>query len=58
MSLYNVRPITYCQQVTGVWALKIINSLNTNFYYYLETFGGQNYNQYLNIVHIFNTGVN
>ncbi len=34
------------------------NGLNTNIYSYLETCGGQSSNQYLNIVHFFNTSVN
>jgi hypothetical protein len=34
------------------------NSLNTNIYSYLETSGGQSYNQYLNVVHFFNTSLN
>jgi hypothetical protein len=37
-------------------ALKIVNScLNTNIYSYLETSCGQSLNQYLNVVHFFNT---
>jgi hypothetical protein len=32
--------------------------LNTNFYSYLETSGGQSLNPYLNVVHFFNTNVN
>jgi hypothetical protein len=37
-------------------ALKIVNnSLNSNIYSYLETFGGQSCNLYLNEVHFFNT---
>ncbi len=40
-------------------ALKIVNnSLNTNIYSYLETYGGQSYNQYLKVVHFFNTSLN
>ncbi len=32
--------------------LKNVNNyLNTNIYTYLETFGGQSYNLYLNVVH-------
>jgi hypothetical protein len=34
------------------------NYLNTNFYSYLETIGGQSYNLYLYVVHFFNTSVN
>ncbi len=34
------------------------NCLNTNIYFYLETFGGKSYNLYLNAVHFFNTSVN
>jgi hypothetical protein len=34
------------------------NCLNANIYSYLETSGGQNSNQYLNVVHFFNTIVN
>jgi hypothetical protein len=34
------------------------NCLNTNIYSYLETSGGESYNQYLNLVHFFNTCVN
>jgi len=34
------------------------NYLNTNFYSYLETFGGQCSNLYLNVDHFFNTSVN
>ncbi len=34
--------------------LKIVNNcLNTNIYPYLETSGGQSYNLYLNVVHLF-----
>jgi hypothetical protein len=36
----------------------INNNFNTNIYSYLETFGGQSSNLYVNVVHIFNTGVN
>ncbi len=40
-------------------ALKNVNNnLNTNIYSYLETFGGQSSNIYLNVVHFFNTSVN
>ena len=35
----------------------INNYLNTNIYTYLQTSGGQSSNQYLNVVHSFNTGV-
>jgi hypothetical protein len=34
------------------------NCLNTNINSYLETSGGQSYNLYLNVVHIFKTSVN
>jgi hypothetical protein len=34
------------------------NYLNTNVDSYLETSGGQSSNQYLNVVHVFNTSVN
>ncbi len=34
------------------------NCLNTNIYSYLETFGGQSFNLYLNFVHFFITTVN
>jgi hypothetical protein len=38
-------------------ALKNVkNCMNTNIYFYLETFGGQHYNLYL--LHFFNTNVN
>ncbi len=33
------------------------NSLNTNIYFYLEAYGGQISNPYLNVVHFFNTRV-
>ena len=33
------------------------NYLNPNIYSYLETFGGQGYNLYLDVVHFFNTSV-
>ncbi len=37
-------------------ALKnLSNCLNTNIYTYLETYGGQRSNLYLNVVHFFNT---
>jgi hypothetical protein len=37
-------------------ALKNVNHcLNTNIYSYLETYGGQSSNLYLNAVHFFNT---
>ncbi len=40
-------------------ALKnVSNCLSTNIYPYLETSGGQSSNQYLNVVHFFNTSVN
>jgi len=40
-------------------ALKIVNNcLNTNFYSYLETSGGQSYDLYLNVVHFMNTSLN
>ena len=33
-------------------ALKNVNNcLNTNVYSYLETFGGQSYNQYLDVIY-------
>ncbi len=39
--------------------LKNVNNyLNTNIYSYLETFGGQSFNLYLNVAHIFNISVN
>jgi len=34
------------------------NCFNTNIYFYLETSGDQSLNQYLNVVHFFNTSVN
>jgi hypothetical protein len=37
------------------YALK--NCWNTNIYFYLETSGGQTSNLYLNVEHLFNTGV-
>jgi hypothetical protein len=33
------------------------NCFNATFYSYLETSGGQSSNQYLNVVHCFNTSV-
>ncbi len=40
-------------------ALKIVNKcFDTNIYPYLETTGGQILNQYLDVVHFFNTSVN
>jgi hypothetical protein len=40
-------------------ALKNVNNcLNTNIYFFLETYGGQNSNLYLNVVHFFKTSVN
>jgi hypothetical protein len=43
----------------GHRALKNVNNcLNTNIYSYLETFGGQSSNLYLNVVHFFNASVN
>ncbi len=33
------------------------NGLNTNIYSYLDTFGSQSSNLYLNVVNFFNTGV-
>ena len=40
-------------------ALKNVNScMNTNIYSYLETSGDQSSNLYLNVVHLFNAGVN
>jgi hypothetical protein len=39
-------------------ALKSINNcLSTNIYSYLETSGGQSFDLYLNVAHIFNTRV-
>jgi hypothetical protein len=41
------------------YALKILKSCwNNKFTFYLETFGGQKSNLYLNVVHIFNPSVN
>jgi hypothetical protein len=31
----------------------VSNCLNNNIYYYLETSGGQSFNQYLNAIHFF-----
>jgi hypothetical protein len=40
-------------------ALKnVINCLNTNIYFYLETSGGHSSNLHLNVIHFFNTSVN
>jgi hypothetical protein len=40
-------------------ASKIVNNcFDANIYSYLETYGGQSLNQYLNVIHFFNTGVN
>ncbi len=40
-------------------ALKNVNNyLNTNIYSYLETSAGQSSNQYLIVVHLFNTSAN
>jgi hypothetical protein len=40
-------------------ALKNVNNcLNTNIYFYLETFGGQSSSLNLNVVHFFNPKVN
>jgi hypothetical protein len=36
----------------------VYNWLNSNIYSYLEISGGQSFNLYLNVVHIFNTSVN
>ncbi len=36
----------------------VSNYYNTNIYFYLEASGGQSSNQYLNVVHFFNTSVN
>jgi hypothetical protein len=39
--------------------LKNVNTyLNTNVYSYLETYGGQSSNLYINVVHFFNAKVN
>jgi hypothetical protein len=38
--------------------LNVNNYLNTNFYSYLETSGGQSSTLYLHVVHFFNTSVN
>jgi hypothetical protein len=39
--------------------LKNVNNyLNTSFYSYLETSGGQSFDLYLNVAHFFNTSVN
>ncbi len=39
-------------------ALKYVsNGLNTNIYSYLETYGGQSYNLYINVIHFFNASV-
>jgi hypothetical protein len=35
----------------------VSNSLNTNIYFYLETFGCQSFNLHLNVVQFFNTSV-
>ncbi len=43
----------------GTVRFKNVNKCwNTNIYSYLDTFGGQKSNQYLNFVHLFNTSVN
>ncbi len=34
------------------------NFLNTNIYSYLVMSGGQSYNLYLNVAHLFNTSLN
>jgi hypothetical protein len=34
------------------------NCLNTDIYFYLETYVGQSSNLYLNVVHFFHTSVN
>ncbi len=40
-------------------ALKNVKKcLNTNIYSHLDTFSGQSYNLYLNVVHFFNTSLN
>jgi hypothetical protein len=40
-------------------ALRNVNDcLNTNIYSYLETSGGQSFNLYIYVVHLFNTSIN
>jgi hypothetical protein len=45
-----------CNSNNGTAHFKNVNNyLNTNIYSYIETSGGQSYNLYINVVHIFNT---
>ncbi len=36
----------------------VASSLNTKFYFYLETSGGQNSNLYLSVIYFYNTSDN
>ncbi len=48
----------YGNDVMEQHALKDANNcLNTNIYSFLETYGGQSFNVYLNVVHFFNISV-
>jgi hypothetical protein len=53
------RPLQVLMGAVEQRALKNVNNcLNTNIYSYLDASGGQSSNQYLNVVHFFNTSVN
>jgi len=52
-------PMPYSSLTMEQHVLKNVNiCLNMNIYSFLESSGAQRSNQYLNIVHISNTGVN
>ncbi len=47
------------KRVNGTAHFKNVNnSLNANFYSYLETSGGESSNLYLNVVYVSNTSIN
>ncbi len=48
----------YCYAEWNSRFKNVNNCLNTNIYSHLETFGGQSFNLYLNVVHFFNTSLN
>jgi hypothetical protein len=48
-----------CPILMGEHTLKNVNKfLNTSFYSYLDTSGGQSSNLFLNVAYFFNTSVN
>ncbi len=40
------------------YSKNVNNGLNTHIYSYIETFGGQSFNLYLNVIQFFNASIN